>query len=95
MPNTCLPKRNGSSGRAEYESGGDHAADDGSIADSVLPIVEAGKAELVDGDHSIDDEMHLEPSPGHTPGHVCLHLTSNGKRAIMTGRHDAPPRAVL
>jgi glyoxylase-like metal-dependent hydrolase (beta-lactamase superfamily II) len=71
--------------KSEYESGGDHAADDGSIADSVLPIVEAGKAELVAGDHSIDDEMHLEPSPGHTPGHVCLHLTSGGKRAIMTG----------
>ena len=71
--------------KGEYESGRDNAADGGSIADSVVPIVEAGKAELVEGDHQIDDELHLEPSPGHTPGHVFLHLQSSGKRAIMTG----------
>lgn len=71
--------------KGEYESGRDNAADGGSIADSVVPIVEAGKAELVEGDHQIDDELHLEPSPGHTPGHVFLHLQSSGKRAVMTG----------
>lgn len=71
--------------KSEYERGAENAADDGSIADSVIPIVEAGKAVLVDGDHAIDDEMHLSPSPGHTPGHVCLHLQSGGKKAVMTG----------
>jgi glyoxylase-like metal-dependent hydrolase (beta-lactamase superfamily II) len=27
----------------------------------------------------------LEPSPGHTPGHVCVHLASQGKHAVITG----------
>lgn len=71
--------------KGEYESGHDNAADGGSIADSVVPIVHAGRAELVEGNHQIDDELHLEPSPGHTPGHVFLHLRSRGKSAIMTG----------
>ena len=42
--------------------------------DSVLPVVEAGQAQLVDGSHAIDDELLIEPSPGHTPGHVLLKL---------------------
>jgi glyoxylase-like metal-dependent hydrolase (beta-lactamase superfamily II) len=53
--------------------------------DSVLPVVEAGRAVLVDDDHAIDDEVFLTPSPGHTPGHVCINLDSNGSRAIFTG----------
>ena len=69
--------------KGEYEAGRD--AGDGAIADSVLPIVEAGKAVLVEGDHAIDDEVWLDPTPGHTPGHVCVHVKSGGKEAIMTG----------
>jgi len=69
--------------RHEYETGGDSG--DGSIADSVVPIVEAGKATLVEGDHAIDDQVWLEPTPGHTPGHTCVHVKGGGKEAIMTG----------
>jgi len=69
--------------KGEYEAGRD--AGDGAIADSVLPIVEAGKAVLVEGDHAIDDEVWLDPTPGHTPGHVCVHVKSGVKEAIMTG----------
>ena len=39
------------------------------IADSVLPIVEAGRAQLVRSDHALDDNIHLEPTPGHTIDH--------------------------
>ena len=55
------------------------------IADSVLPIIEADRADLVEGDYAIDDELRLEPTPGHTPGHVSLRLSSNGKEAVITG----------
>ncbi len=58
---------------------------DGSIDDSVLPVIEAGQAVLVDSDHVLDDEIRLEPSPGHTPGHVSVRLASNGARAVMSG----------
>jgi glyoxylase-like metal-dependent hydrolase (beta-lactamase superfamily II) len=69
--------------KGEHDAG--REAGDGSIADSVIPIVEAKKAVLVEGDHAIDDQLWLEPTPGHTPGHVCVHVKDGGKEAIMTG----------
>ena len=65
-------------------------AGDGCFRDSVLPVMEAGRAVLVDGDHAIDDNLHLEPSYGHSPGHVCLHLDTSGaiggkNHAIFSG----------
>jgi len=53
--------------------------------DSVLPVMAAGQARLVDGEHAIDDTLHLEPSPGHTPGHVFLRLGAPGGGAVFTG----------
>ena len=53
--------------------------------DSVLPVVEAGRAELVEGAHAIDDGLLIEPAPGHTPGHVTLKLESADSAAIFTG----------
>lgn len=53
--------------------------------DSVLPIVEAGRAELVTNDYALDDEVWLESTPGHTPGHVAIALASNGASAVMCG----------
>jgi glyoxylase-like metal-dependent hydrolase (beta-lactamase superfamily II) len=53
--------------------------------DSVLPVVSAGQALLVDGDHAIDDQIHLEPAPGHTPGHVFAHLRTPRGHAVFTG----------
>ena len=53
--------------------------------DSVLPIVEAGQAIIVEVTHQIDDGMWLEPAPGHTPGHVMLNLKSGEETALMSG----------
>jgi glyoxylase-like metal-dependent hydrolase (beta-lactamase superfamily II) len=53
--------------------------------DSVLPIMEARQAELVSGDFALDDEVWLEPTQGHTPGHVSVHLASQGAQAVITG----------
>ena len=53
--------------------------------DSVLPIVEAGQAVLIGNDFSIDDTVTILPTPGHTPGHYCVRLRSNGAEAILTG----------
>lgn len=55
------------------------------FVDSVLPIVEAGQAVLVDNDYALDDEVWLEPTPGHTPDHVSVRLASNGAQAVVTG----------
>ena len=74
---------------SEADDSGGAGAGDGCFRDSVLPVMEAGQAVLVAGDHAIDDTMHLEPSYGHSPGHVCLHLETNGadgrKHAVFSG----------
>ncbi len=54
--------------------------------DSVLPIVEARKAEFVaGGEHAMCGCLTLKPAPGHTPGQIRLDLESRGKRAIFPG----------
>jgi len=53
--------------------------------DSVLPVIAAGRADLVANDHALDDEVWLEPSPGHTPDHVSVRLSSAGADAVMCG----------
>ena len=68
-------KREGETGREEF----------GVIDDSVMPVVEAGMADLVASDHVIDDRLRLEPAPGHTPAHVCVRLTTPAGQAIFTG----------
>jgi glyoxylase-like metal-dependent hydrolase (beta-lactamase superfamily II) len=51
----------------------------------VRPIVDAGLADLVPPDHEITDELRFEFTPGHSPGHVAVHIESNGEHAIITG----------
>ena len=55
------------------------------IADSVLPIVEAGRADLVGCDHMIGDHISVESTPGHTPDHRAVHIASAGRRGVLTG----------
>lgn len=61
------------------------AAADDVLGDSVRPILDAGLAELVDTDLWLTDEVRLEPTPGHTPGHVSVRIESAGRRAVITG----------
>ncbi len=55
------------------------------LADSVVPVVDAGQADFVDLDHRLCDEIALQPTIGHTPGHVSVVISSEGKRAVITG----------
>jgi glyoxylase-like metal-dependent hydrolase (beta-lactamase superfamily II) len=40
---------------------------------------------LVAQNHRVNDEIWLEPTPGHTPGHVSVHIRSAGEEAVITG----------
>ena len=53
--------------------------------ENVLPIIEAKQAVLVETDYQLDDNVWLQPTPGHTAGHVAIHLFSQDKHAVMTG----------
>jgi glyoxylase-like metal-dependent hydrolase (beta-lactamase superfamily II) len=75
-------------GRIEYEYRRDHSTEPNKAAvfhDSVKPIMDAGKAELVAGDIGLCDEITLIPTPGHSPGHLSVHIKSAGEEGLLTG----------
>lgn len=55
------------------------------IADSVLPIFEAGLADVVEMDHQILPEIRLLPTPGHSPGHVCVEVGRGSDQLVIAG----------
>jgi glyoxylase-like metal-dependent hydrolase (beta-lactamase superfamily II) len=55
------------------------------MADSVRPLFEASLVDLVDVQHEVHETIRFEPTPGHTPGHVSVHITSQGEEAVITG----------
>jgi glyoxylase-like metal-dependent hydrolase (beta-lactamase superfamily II) len=69
--------------REQYRSAA--FVDDPYYIDSILPVIEAGQAEFVDGGHVLNEEVWLDPTPGHTPGHVCVHVRSRGRECVMSG----------
>jgi glyoxylase-like metal-dependent hydrolase (beta-lactamase superfamily II) len=55
------------------------------FGDSVLPIVEAGRAEIVRDDYAIGDHVRILPTPGHTPGHVAFTFGRGKDDAVFGG----------
>ena len=55
------------------------------LADSVRPVIDAGLVDFVAVDHRVCDEVWLEATPGHTPGHVSVRISSAGDGALITG----------
>jgi len=55
------------------------------INESVLPVVEANKAELVTSDHELNDHIRLLPTPGHTPDHFAVCAGKGRDQAVFTG----------
>ena len=57
--------------------------------DSVLPVLEAGLVQPLAGTHEIesgpDGLLRVEPTPGHTPGHMVLRAESQGERMLFAG----------
>jgi glyoxylase-like metal-dependent hydrolase (beta-lactamase superfamily II) len=75
-------------GKTEYEHWRDHSDQPGQQAvfnDSVKPIMDAGKAELIASDAKVADEITMIPTPGHSPGHMSLLIASDGEEALLTG----------
>ena len=75
-------------GRTEFAHWtGDHGRDDMRpvLADSVLPVHDAGLVDLVETDHALCPEVSLVPTLGHTPGHVSVRIASRGEEALITG----------
>jgi glyoxylase-like metal-dependent hydrolase (beta-lactamase superfamily II) len=60
-------------------------AEFGTFRECVLPVVEAGRADLVTGPHRLNDFIEIIPAPGHSAGHVVFDLDSGGERAVFLG----------
>lgn len=73
----------------QYLANPDVPVGKGAFQDSVLPVVDAGQAEIVDMSHTVigelGDGVWMEPAAGHTPGHVTIHVRGGGRESIMTG----------
>ena len=69
--------------QAEYET--ERFTDDPFYEDCILPVIAAGQVDFVSGEHEIDPWVRLEPSRGHTPGHVSVRIRDGDREAVMTG----------
>ena len=75
-------------GKIEYDYWAAHSDSDEHKAvfdDSVRPVAEAGRVDLVASDQKLGDEITLIPTPGHSPGHMSIHIVSEGETALLTG----------
>jgi len=55
------------------------------ITDSVLPIVEAKRHEIVKSTHELLDGVSLIPTPGHTIDHYSVRIGKPGADAVIGG----------
>jgi glyoxylase-like metal-dependent hydrolase (beta-lactamase superfamily II) len=55
------------------------------FVDSVLPVVEAKRHEVVGDDFAIGEHARILPTPGHTPGHVAFTFGRGRDDAAFSG----------
>lgn len=63
--------------------------------DSVHPVVEAGRAQLIDDGHEIEAGIWVEAAPGHTPGNAVLRVERDGLSAVLSGDVMHHPLQIL
>jgi len=56
-----------------------------SFAESVEPIMTAGRVDLVEADHGLGDYFRLAPTPGHTLDHTAIRVGKGYDAAVFTG----------
>jgi glyoxylase-like metal-dependent hydrolase (beta-lactamase superfamily II) len=75
-------------GKTEYDYWKTHGERPDHIAvfnDSIKPVVDAGLVDLIAADADVANEISLIPTPGHSPGHMSVHIRSGGEEALLTG----------
>ena len=55
------------------------------VKEMVLPLEKLGALELVDGKTPISSEVTMVPTPGHTPGHMSIAISSQGQQGFILG----------
>jgi glyoxylase-like metal-dependent hydrolase (beta-lactamase superfamily II) len=55
------------------------------VDQTITPLQALGVLDLVEGEHSISEELTTWHTPGHTPGHMSILVSSGGERGILLG----------
>ena len=55
------------------------------VRDQVMPLQDLNLLDLMDDDYNITDELKTMATPGHTPGHVSVAISSAGQRGFILG----------
>ena len=55
------------------------------VRDCVVPLEGLGVMELIEGEHAVTPEISTVPTPGHTPGHVNVIISSQGQKGAVVG----------
>ena len=61
----------------------------------VWPLADLGLIEFMQGEQSLTRELTAVPTPGHTPGHMSILITSKGEQALVLGDAAHSPVQVL
>lgn len=90
-----MPRKDFEHWRARLAEGPD-ATMDGSWADSVAPVVEAGLVDFLDDDAgTILGCLDVEPVPGHSPGMLSYRLRSGGEEGLFCADVFHSPLQIL
>jgi glyoxylase-like metal-dependent hydrolase (beta-lactamase superfamily II) len=55
------------------------------LAENFAPLADGGRLELVDGEATLTPEVRIVPTPGHTPHHASVVVSSGGETAVYIG----------
>ena len=55
------------------------------IGEQVLPLQDLDILDLIEGEYEVTRELTAVPTPGHTPGHVSIEVSSGGERGFILG----------
>jgi glyoxylase-like metal-dependent hydrolase (beta-lactamase superfamily II) len=55
------------------------------VAQTISPLKDLGALDLVSEDRWLTDSVQVIHTPGHTPGHICLLITSQQEQAMLLG----------
>lgn len=72
-------------GEWEHWTGPDGLRERPDLVYKLPPLAEHGRLELADSEVDVAPGVRLVAAHGHTPGHVCVALTSGSEMAIYTG----------
>src|SRR3989337_720073 len=53
------------------------------VDQAITPLKRAGFLDLGSGEESLTDEVVAIPTPGHTPGHMSILVSSGGQKALI------------